>query len=33
MYVADERFKENIDRAGGAGTAEFACKAIEIFCK
>ena len=33
MYVADERFRENIDRAGGAGTAEFACKAIEIFCK
>ena len=33
MYVADERFKENIDRAGGAGTAEFACRAIEIFCK
>ena len=33
MYVADERFKDNIDRAGGAGTAEFACRAIEIFCK
>lgn len=33
MYVADERFKANIDRAGGAGTAEFAAKAIEIFCK
>lgn len=33
MYVADERFKANIDRAGGAGTAEFAAKAIEIYCK
>lgn len=33
MYVADERFKLSIDRAGGAGTAEFAAKAIEIYCK
>ena len=33
MYVADERFKENIDKAGGAGTAEFIAKAIEIYCK
>lgn len=33
MYVADERFKENIDRAGGAGTAEFVARAIEIYCK
>ena len=33
MYVADERFQENIDRAGGAGTAEFVAKAIEIYCK
>ena len=33
MYVADERFKANIDRAGGDGTAEFAAKAIEIYCK
>lgn len=33
MYVADERFKQNIDRAGGEGTAEFVAKAIEIFCK
>ena len=32
MYVGDERFKENIDKAGGAGTAEFAAKAIEIYC-
>ena len=33
MYVADERFKENIDRAGGEGTAEFVSRAIEIYCK
>ena len=33
MYVADARFKENIDKAGGAGTAEFIAKAIEIYCK
>ena len=32
MYIGDERFKENIDKAGGAGTAEFAAKAIEIYC-
>ncbi len=32
MYVADERFKQNIDRAGGEGTAEFATRAIEIYC-
>ena len=32
MYVADERFKENIDRAGGAGTADFVARAIEIYC-
>lgn len=33
MYVADPRFKENIDRAGGAGTADFAARAIEIYCR
>ena len=33
MYVADERFKANIDRAGGEGTAEFVSKAIDIYCK
>lgn len=32
MYVCDERFKENIDK-NGEGTAEFAQKAIEIYCK
>ena len=28
MYIADERFKNNIDKAGGIGTAEFTAKAI-----
>ena len=30
MYVADERFKKNIDKYGD-GTAEFASEAIEIY--
>ena len=32
MYVSDPRFKENIDAAGGEGTAEFVSKAIAHFC-
>ena len=32
MYVADERFKKNIDKCG-EGTAEFASKAIEVYRK
>ena len=32
MYVADERFKGNIDRYG-EGTAEFAAAAIARFCR
>ncbi len=32
MYIAGDSMTENIDRAGGAGTAEFVSKAIEIFC-
>ena len=32
MYVTDERFKKNIDKYG-VGTAEFASKAIVVFCK
>ena len=32
MYVADERFKKNIDKYG-EGTAEFASEAIAVFCK
>lgn len=31
MYVADERFKNNIDKHND-GTAEFISKAIEIYC-
>ena len=33
MYVADERFKANIDAAGGEGTAVFVQKAITAHCK
>ena len=33
MYIADKRFKENIDKAGGQGAAAFVSKAIEIYCK
>ena len=31
MYVADEQFKNNIDKNGN-GTAEFISKAIEVYC-
>ena len=32
MYVADERFKNNIDKHAD-GTAKFVCEAIEVYCK
>ena len=32
MYVADERFKKNIDKYG-EGTAEFASEAITVYCQ
>ena len=32
MYVADERFKKNIDKYG-KGTAEFAAEAIAVYCR
>ena len=32
MYIMDERFTENIDKAGGTGTAEFVSKAICAYC-
>jgi len=32
MYVNDERFKKNIDKAGGEGTAEFVNQAIIVYC-
>ena len=31
MYAADERFRRNIDKAGGDGTAEFVAKAIRAY--
>ena len=33
MYTQDERFRANIDAFGGEGTAEFAVRAIESYCK
>ena len=32
MYAGGGELTENIDAAGGAGTAEFASKAIDIYC-
>lgn len=32
MYVSDERFRKNIDLAGGEGTAEFVRDAIRFYC-
>lgn len=32
MYAADGEFTDNIDKAGGKGTAAFASKAIEVYC-
>lgn len=31
MYIADERFKANIDKRGD-GTAQFMCDAIKVYC-
>ncbi len=31
MYTEDERFRQNIDKAGGSGTAEFVRQAIEVY--
>ena len=33
MYAAGGEMTDNIDRAGGEGTARFAMEAIEIYCK
>ncbi|MDW8649091.1 TipAS antibiotic-recognition domain-containing protein [Streptococcus suis] len=33
MYVEDERFSANIDRAGGLGTAAFVSQVIAVYCK
>ena len=32
MYINDERFKNNIDKKGGKGTAEFISLAISKYC-
>ena len=32
MYIADERFKNNIDKHA-SGTAAFICEAIEVYCR
>ncbi len=31
-YVSNREFTENIDNAGGKGTADFACRAIKAYC-
>ncbi len=33
MYVTDERFTRNIDKAGGEGTARFVSEAIRVYCE
>ena len=33
MYAAGEDFTTNIDKFGGEGTAVFASRAIELYCK
>ncbi len=33
MYIAGDSMTENIDKAGGTGTAEFVHQAIELYCK
>lgn len=33
MYIADNRFTQFIDRAGGAGTAVFVSQAIAVYCQ
>lgn len=33
MYSGEGEFTENIDKAGGKGTADFSAKAIEIYCQ
>ena len=32
MYVNDKRFKNNIDKTAGEGTAKFVSEAISIYC-
>lgn len=32
MYTANGQFTDNIDKAGGEGTAKFVCQAIQVYC-
>ena len=32
MYTQDDRFRQNIDKAGGEGTAAFVQNAIAVYC-
>ena len=32
MYAAEGEMRDNIDRAGGPGTAAFAAEAVRIYC-
>ena len=33
MYAAEGEMRDNIDRAGGPGTAIFAAEAVRIYCE
>ena len=33
MYIAGDEMTDNINKAGGEGTAQFAQKAIEVYCR
>jgi len=33
QFITDHYFQSNIDKAGGEGTAAFASRAIEVYCK
>ena len=33
MYAGDGEFRQNIDKAGGEGTAEFVSRAIAVYCE
>lgn len=33
MYGAEGEFRQNIDKVGGTGTADFTARAIECYCK
>ena len=33
MYAAEGEMRDNIDRAGGSGTAVFAAEAVRVYCE